>query len=827
MSKSMDAGRLTISMVAETVQYVNKLKEMEKVTGKSLNRMIKDYDKVGAHAKKFGDKTTGLSNRLKNMSQTAALVTGPLGGISSRLSILSSVVSAGPLVGGVVALGATFAGLFKILSNGVSKIDQDIMQLDQLSATIKQTGYAAGITVNEMNAFAKVLAVDTLASLEDTRKAMGKLITFTSITGDVFFETTKIAEDMAAAGFGSLTDNVVQLAKAMSDPAKALGALTRNGVTFTEAQKELIVALQKENQLYKAQTLILKIVTDQLGEVGKSQALRTIAGQTDTLGLRWDELSKTLSETSHGPVLEFLKSLNEQILWLNKKLDHNYQFKLDSPTQARKEIESVIKGLDDAAAKSKIELEIKTKTDSLKKYQSEIGALTKSKEFRTWIDGQIGGSLIGYNKFRHSIHEITTAVMGTNDVINNNIDSYERLVIKTNNEIAALKAANGTIDRRIEKEKEIANTKKKAAADAAAADKLAKKAADLKASNKGLQSIGVDAAIPYFELLKKQQEFSDKLSTVGINVSASTLMGMTEDDINKLRAQYEVVYKSYVDIKERVAKYDEKLAKSKTDLNAGMSLSADLKGKDSSDIFKLEQDKNVKLLALTDAMNAAKFLKDTTALAELNAAKTLLDEDYAKKKAEIEERSAKTKTELDRTLYMNGLTAVQTGLGAISDLYDKSNKDHDKAQRNLFLATQAVAFAMNIIQTQQNMSQYPVTDPRYSMEIAAGITRGVTIAATAVGAFHGGTDSVPKTHDNQSFLLKAGERVVQPQANKDLTAFLKNGDSGSGISISAPLTIQGNVTDQRWFQGELVKHRQLIAASIRKAEKEKPNRRTN
>jgi hypothetical protein len=99
--------------------------------------------------------------------------------------------------------------------------------------------------------------------------------------------------------------------------------------------------------------------------------------------------------------------------------------------------------------------------------------------------------------------------------------------------------------------------------------------------------------------------------------------------------------------------------------------------------------------------------------------------------------------------------------------------------------------------------------------------------AQTIGQFHGGTDEVPDSMDNKSFLLKAGERVVQPKANKDLTRFLKNGDSGSGagnISISAPVTISGNVTDKAWFQSELYKHRQMIADSVSKSNRERPRR---
>jgi hypothetical protein len=122
------------------------------------------------------------------------------------------------------------------------------------------------------------------------------------------------------------------------------------------------------------------------------------------------------------------------------------------------------------------------------------------------------------------------------------------------------------------------------------------------------------------------------------------------------------------------------------------------------------------------------------------------------------------------------------------------------------------------------------TDPTLSFyeKIPASIA-AVSAVASLVGQFHGGTDEVPDSMNNKSFLLKAGERVVQPEANKKLTKFLDSGGSGGeggmgspSISISAPINIAGNVTNKAWFEGELYKHRQLISDSVNKSNRERP-----
>ena len=49
------------------------------------------------------------------------------------------------------------------------------------------------------------------------------------------------------------------------------------------------------------------------------------------------------------------------------------------------------------------------------------------------------------------------------------------------------------------------------------------------------------------------------------------------------------------------------------------------------------------------------------------------------------------------------------------------------------------------------------------------------MVGAASGALHGGMTDVP---EDQSFLLKKGERVIQPEQNKDLKRFLELQETG-------------------------------------------------
>jgi hypothetical protein len=82
--------------------------------------------------------------------------------------------------------------------------------------------------------------------------------------------------------------------------------------------------------------------------------------------------------------------------------------------------------------------------------------------------------------------------------------------------------------------------------------------------------------------------------------------------------------------------------------------------------------------------------------------------------------------------------------------------------------------------------------------IAAGFVQIQNINAQQFSQAHGGIDEIPQSMSNKTFLLDGGERVLQPEANKDLTNFLRRqqtgegGGSGGGQSISITLHYNGS-----------------------------------
>lgn len=144
--------------------------------------------------------------------------------------------------------------------------------------------------------------------------------------------------------------------------------------------------------------------------------------------------------------------------------------------------------------------------------------------------------------------------------------------------------------------------------------------------------------------------------------------------------------------------------------------------------------------------------------------------------------------------------------GALSNLASLRSSSDRKA----FEAGKAAAIAQSMTNTfmsatasYASMAAIPVIGPALGIAAAAAaIMAGMNNIAQIKsqkfqgGAAHGGIDEVPKSMNNSTFLLKAGERVVQPDQNKELgEAVDKINEGGAGGGHNISITIQGSASE--------------------------------
>lgn len=147
---------------------------------------------------------------------------------------------------------------------------------------LKATGNAAGFTSDQLKKMASDLQSVTTFGDEAILSAQALLLTFKEIKGDQFRQATEAAMDLAVVTGTSLQQAMLQLGKALNDPAQGLLALRRSGVSFTKQQIDMIKEMQKTGRLAEAQALILKELRGQFGGLAKGEA-KTATGQLQQL----------------------------------------------------------------------------------------------------------------------------------------------------------------------------------------------------------------------------------------------------------------------------------------------------------------------------------------------------------------------------------------------------------------------------------------------------------------------------------------------------------------------------------------------------------------
>jgi len=181
---------------------------------------------------------SGLSGSLRSLGQTSAFITGPLGGVASRFSVLASLIGQTNIAVAALVLG--LGGLGFVFGKSIRAASDYERELLKLEGVLKATGGASGRTLGQLDRLAIDIGEKTLESAEGARQAAAALLTFKSVSGETFDRTLRLAADLAALGFGSLQSAAVQLGKALEDPVRQMSALRRVGVSFTATQEELI-----------------------------------------------------------------------------------------------------------------------------------------------------------------------------------------------------------------------------------------------------------------------------------------------------------------------------------------------------------------------------------------------------------------------------------------------------------------------------------------------------------------------------------------------------------------------------------------------------------
>ncbi|HFF9387295.1 TPA: transglycosylase SLT domain-containing protein [Acinetobacter baumannii] len=215
----------------------------------------------------------------------------------------------------------------------------------------------------------------------------------------------------------------------------------------------------------------------------------------------------------------------------------------------------------------------------------------------------------------------------------------------------------------------------------------------------------------------------------------------------------------------------------------------------SSDFSSLNQSYN-------DEVSGIKLIENES---ERNAQLLAAREQFLKAKADLDKKYAQDEMDLNRSLYDSQLSQLSSLTGQLSSYWSNMTgivKDAAGEQsgiyKAMYLAQQSFAIASATINAFQAYNQI-LASPWYldviSKQTAATLVLGMGMAnvgmiagQTIAGMAHNGIDNIPR---EGTWLLDGGERVLNPQQNKDLTNYLNNRQNGSNegnVQISQQIT---------------------------------------
>lgn len=184
--------------------------------------------------------------------------------------------SLGKLAGGfalgtaaVEGLRAGFRFLSGVVTDSIREFEEQQLAVAQLNAVLRSTNNAAGLTSKELIAMADSLAKTTLYADDMVLSAQNMLLTFTNITKDIFPDTIAAVLDMSTALGQDLKSSAIQLGKALNNPIEGVSALQRVGVSFNNAQQEMIETMVKSGRTMEAQRFILAELQKEFGGSAK------------------------------------------------------------------------------------------------------------------------------------------------------------------------------------------------------------------------------------------------------------------------------------------------------------------------------------------------------------------------------------------------------------------------------------------------------------------------------------------------------------------------------------------------------------------------------
>lgn len=232
--------------------------------------------------------------QLRGISDQAGKTSKGMGGSFSRMGKAIAGVAGG------IAVANIGGRILDFGKQSVAAFQESAAAAAQTNAVLKSTGGIAGVTAKQVDKLTSRIQDMSPITDEAARAGTNMLLTFTKVRNeagkgnDVFNQATQTLADLSTATGTDMKTSAVQLGKALNDPIKGIGALTRVGVTFDEAQKRQIKRFVEAGNVAGAQKIILAELNKEFG--GSAKAAGDAEGPLGKLKDRFQELQESIGQ---------------------------------------------------------------------------------------------------------------------------------------------------------------------------------------------------------------------------------------------------------------------------------------------------------------------------------------------------------------------------------------------------------------------------------------------------------------------------------------------------------------------------------------------------
>jgi len=231
--------------------------------------------------------------KVKTDTQTLSKDGGKsLAGLSSAFQSVTGF-SLG-MAGAVGIAGVALQKTAKFLNECEQAANEANVVMAKQEAILKATGYAAGVTSDQLQDMASSSSKLTGIDDELIATAQSMLLTFRNIKseGDVFERAQNAALDLQTT-FGGLEESAKQVGMALNDFG-GYTRLQRSGVTFSDEQKKQIANYKETNDLMGYQLLLLSEIENQVG--GTAAAMEAASDGTAKLAVATENYKEAVGQ---------------------------------------------------------------------------------------------------------------------------------------------------------------------------------------------------------------------------------------------------------------------------------------------------------------------------------------------------------------------------------------------------------------------------------------------------------------------------------------------------------------------------------------------------